>query len=70
VKLSLYGLPICQGKTQWLNSVRVCFTSMLFRVIETAIVILTEVDDICDGRIPIVYDIDAHGQITDKVILT
>ncbi|MEH2003486.1 MAG: 2,3-bisphosphoglycerate-dependent phosphoglycerate mutase [Nostoc sp.] len=34
--------------------VRVCFTSMLFRAIETAIIILTEVDDICDGRIPII----------------
>jgi len=39
--------------------VRVCFTSMLFRAIETAIIILTEVDDICDGRIPIIkHDID------------
>ena len=39
--------------------VRVCFTSMLFRAIETAIVILTEVDDICDGRIPIIkHDIE------------
>ncbi len=45
--------------------VRVCFTSMLFRAIETAIIILTEVDDICDGRIPIikhdVEDEDWHG---------
>jgi len=45
--------------------VRVCFTSMLFRAIETAIIILTEVDDICDGRIPIIkHDIndeDWHG---------
>jgi 2,3-bisphosphoglycerate-dependent phosphoglycerate mutase len=39
--------------------VRVCFTSMLFRAIETAIIILTEVDDICGGRILIVkHDID------------
>ena len=39
--------------------VRVCFTSMLFRAIETAVIILTEVDDICDGRIPIIkHDID------------
>lgn len=39
--------------------VRVCFTSMLFRAIETAIIILTEVDDICDGKIPIIkHDID------------
>lgn len=45
--------------------VRVCFTSLLFRAIETAIIILTEVDDICDGRIPIIkHDIadeDWHG---------
>ena len=34
--------------------VQVCFTSMLFRAIETAIIILTEVDDICDGKIPII----------------
>lgn len=39
--------------------VRVCFTSMLFRAIETAVIILTEVDDICDGRTPIIkHDID------------
>jgi 2,3-bisphosphoglycerate-dependent phosphoglycerate mutase len=39
--------------------VRICFTSMLFRAIETAIIILTEVDDICDGRVPIIkHDID------------
>jgi 2,3-bisphosphoglycerate-dependent phosphoglycerate mutase len=45
--------------------VRICFTSMLFRAIETAIIILTEVDDICDGKIPIIkHDIndeDWHG---------
>jgi len=45
--------------------VRVCFTSMLFRALETAIIILTEVDDICDGRIPIIKheadDEDWHG---------
>ena len=45
--------------------VRVCFTSMLFRAMETAVIILTEVDDICDGRIPIikhdVEDEDWHG---------
>jgi 2,3-bisphosphoglycerate-dependent phosphoglycerate mutase len=45
--------------------VRVCFTSMLFRAIETAVIILTEVDDICDGKIPIIkHDIeeeDWHG---------
>lgn len=34
--------------------VRVCFTSLLFRAIETAIICLTEVDDICDGRTPII----------------
>jgi 2,3-bisphosphoglycerate-dependent phosphoglycerate mutase len=45
--------------------VRVCFTSMLFRAIETAIIILTEADALCDGRIPIIkHDIedeDWHG---------
>jgi len=45
--------------------VRVCFTSLLFRAIETAIIILTEVDDICEGRIPIIKheagDEDWHG---------
>jgi 2,3-bisphosphoglycerate-dependent phosphoglycerate mutase len=45
--------------------VQVCFTSMLFRAIETAIICLTEVDDICDGKIPIIKhnadDEDWHG---------
>ncbi|OLP19942.1 phosphoglycerate mutase [Leptolyngbya sp. 'hensonii'] len=45
--------------------VQVCFTSMLFRAIETAIIILTEVDDICGGKIPIIKhdidDADWHG---------
>ena len=31
-----------------------CFTSMLFRAIETAVICLTEVDDICGGKIPII----------------
>jgi 2,3-bisphosphoglycerate-dependent phosphoglycerate mutase len=34
--------------------VSVCFTSLLFRAIETAILILTERNEICDGRIPII----------------
>ncbi len=34
--------------------VDICFTSMLFRAIETAIIILTEVDDICGGKTPII----------------
>ncbi len=39
--------------------VRVCFTSLLFRAIETAIIILTEGDDLCDGRFPIIkHDVD------------
>jgi 2,3-bisphosphoglycerate-dependent phosphoglycerate mutase len=39
--------------------VRVCFTSLLFRAIETAVIILTEVDDICGDRIPIIkHDIE------------
>jgi len=45
--------------------VRVCFTSLLFRAIETAIIILTEGDDLCNGRIPIIKhdvdDADWHG---------
>lgn len=45
--------------------VRVCFTSLLFRAIETAIIILTEGYDLCDGRIPIIKhnvdDVDWHG---------
>ena len=39
--------------------VRVCYTSLLFWAIETAIIILTEVDDICGGKIPIIkHDLD------------
>lgn len=34
--------------------VDVCFTSMLFRAIETAVICLTEVDDICGDKIPII----------------
>ena len=34
--------------------VNVCFTSMLFRAIETAVICLTEVDDVCGGKIPII----------------
>lgn len=34
--------------------VDVCFTSMLFRAIETAVICLTEVQDICGGKIPII----------------
>jgi 2,3-bisphosphoglycerate-dependent phosphoglycerate mutase len=45
--------------------VRVCFTSLLFRAIETAIIILTEGDDLCGDRIPIIKhdvdDTDWHG---------
>jgi 2,3-bisphosphoglycerate-dependent phosphoglycerate mutase len=45
--------------------VDICFTSLLFRAIETAIVILTEVDDICGGKTPIIKhdedDEDWHG---------
>ncbi|MEB3887027.1 2,3-bisphosphoglycerate-dependent phosphoglycerate mutase [Lyngbya sp. CCY1209] len=43
----------------------VCFTSMLFRAIETAVICLTEVDDICGGKIPIIKhstdEEDWHG---------
>ncbi len=45
--------------------VRVCFTSLLIRAIETAIIILTEAENICNGRIPIIKheadDEDWHG---------
>ncbi len=45
--------------------VDVCFTSMLFRAIETAVICLTEVDDVCGGKIPIIKhnadDEDWHG---------
>jgi 2,3-bisphosphoglycerate-dependent phosphoglycerate mutase len=45
--------------------VNVCFTSKLMRAMETAVVILTECDEICDGRIPIFKheadDPDWHG---------
>ncbi|MBE9167390.1 2,3-bisphosphoglycerate-dependent phosphoglycerate mutase [Pleurocapsales cyanobacterium LEGE 06147] len=45
--------------------VDVCFTSMLIRAIETAIVCLTECDEICGGRIPIIKhaaeEKDWHG---------
>lgn len=34
--------------------VDVCFTSMLFRAIETAVICLTEVDDICGNKVPII----------------
>lgn len=33
--------------------VNVCFTSMLMRAMETAVICLTECDEICDGKIPI-----------------
>lgn len=33
--------------------VQVCFTSMLFRAMETAVITLTEVDDICGGKTPV-----------------
>ena len=45
--------------------VDVCFTSMLFRAMETAVICLTDVDDICGGKIPIIKheagDHDWHG---------
>ncbi|HEY9764235.1 MAG TPA: 2,3-bisphosphoglycerate-dependent phosphoglycerate mutase [Trichocoleus sp.] len=33
--------------------VQVCYTSKLMRAMETAVICLTECDEICDGRIPI-----------------
>jgi 2,3-bisphosphoglycerate-dependent phosphoglycerate mutase len=45
--------------------VNVCFTSKLIRAIETAMICLTERDEICDGKIPIIKheeaDRDWHG---------
>jgi 2,3-bisphosphoglycerate-dependent phosphoglycerate mutase len=45
--------------------VNVCFTSKLMRAMETAVIILTECDEICGGRIPIFQhdadDPDWHG---------
>lgn len=45
--------------------VNVCFTSKLIRAIETAVICLTECDDICGGRVPIIKheedDQDWHG---------
>jgi 2,3-bisphosphoglycerate-dependent phosphoglycerate mutase len=45
--------------------VQVCYTSKLIRAIETAIVCLTECNEICGGRIPIIKheadDPDWHG---------
>jgi 2,3-bisphosphoglycerate-dependent phosphoglycerate mutase len=36
------------------HRVNVCFTSQLIRAIETTLCILTECDDICGGRVPII----------------
>lgn len=45
--------------------INVCFTSKLIRAIETAMIVLTEQDDICGGKIPIIKheatDQDWHG---------
>jgi 2,3-bisphosphoglycerate-dependent phosphoglycerate mutase len=45
--------------------VNVCFTSMLFRAMETAVICLTECDEICGGRVPIFQhaadDANWHG---------
>ncbi|NER79554.1 MAG: 2,3-bisphosphoglycerate-dependent phosphoglycerate mutase [Leptolyngbya sp. SIO1D8] len=45
--------------------VNVCFTSLLMRALETAVICLTECDEICDGRIPIIKhaadDPEWHG---------
>jgi 2,3-bisphosphoglycerate-dependent phosphoglycerate mutase len=45
--------------------VQVCYTSKLIRAIETAVICLTECDEICGGRIPILQheaeDQDWHG---------
>lgn len=45
--------------------VTVCFTSLLMRALETAVICLTECDEICDGRIPVIKhaadDPEWHG---------
>lgn len=45
--------------------VKLCFTSKLIRAIETAVICLTEQDDICGGKIPVIKhenaDQDWHG---------
>jgi 2,3-bisphosphoglycerate-dependent phosphoglycerate mutase len=45
--------------------VKLCFTSKLIRAIETAMICLTEQDDICGGKIPVIKhenaDQDWHG---------
>ncbi|HEY9648122.1 MAG TPA: 2,3-bisphosphoglycerate-dependent phosphoglycerate mutase [Chroococcidiopsis sp.] len=41
--------------------VNVCFTSLLFRAIETAVICLTEEERVCGGRIPIIKH-DASDQ--------
>lgn len=45
--------------------VNVCFTSMLMRAMETAVICMTECDELCGGRIPIIKheadDQDWHG---------
>jgi len=47
------------------HRVQVCFTSKLMRAIETAVICLTECDEICGGRVPILKhegdDPDWHG---------
>ncbi|HEY9888100.1 MAG TPA: 2,3-bisphosphoglycerate-dependent phosphoglycerate mutase [Candidatus Obscuribacterales bacterium] len=47
------------------HRVNVCFTSKLMRAMETAVICLTECDEICNGRIPIIKhdadDPDWHG---------
>ncbi|MFG6101297.1 histidine phosphatase family protein [Leptothoe sp. EHU-05/26/07-4] len=35
------------------HRVDVCYTSLLFRAMETAVICLTECDDICGGKTPI-----------------
>ncbi len=41
----------CKLKTYRVN---VCFTSLLMRALETAVICLTECDEICGGKIPVI----------------
>ncbi|MEM6432792.1 MAG: 2,3-bisphosphoglycerate-dependent phosphoglycerate mutase [Cyanobacteria bacterium P01_D01_bin.115] len=47
------------------RQVNVCFTSKLMRAMETAVICMTECDEICGGRVPIIKhdddDPDWHG---------
>ena len=52
--------------------IQVCFTSLLFRAIVMYLENISETEIInieLGTAIPIVYDIDAHGSVANKIIL-